>query len=398
MNVLILHNAYQQAGGEDAVVRNEAALLERAGHRVALEIADNASIATFGDKLRASLRVGYDPARREWMRALLDREQPDLVHVHNFFPLLTPAVHAEAHASGVPVVQTLHNYRLFCADAMFQRGGIVCERCLHGSRFNAVRYGCYRGSHLGSAAVVAMQRQAIDGGLLANNVARFIVLTEFARAKFAEGGLAPEKLVVKPNFLDRPETLPAGSRAGVLFVGRLSSEKGVEQLIRAWRRLPQVPLTVAGDGPLRQRLQGAAPANVTFLGHVPMETVEAEMRRAAALIAPSLCYEGFPMTLVEAFANGLPAIVSGFGSLGEIVEPGVTGAHFVPGDEQAMAEAVERVLGDPAALRRMSANARATFEHRYTAERNLAMLEAIYADAKGAQQPNFTAGRDRLVM
>ena len=136
----------------------------------------------------------------------------------------------------------------------------------------------------------------------------------------------------------------------------------------------------------RQRLQAAAPPNVRFLGHVPMEAVEAEMRRAAALIAPSLCYEGFPMTLVEAFANGLPAIVSGFGSLGEIVEPGVTGAHFVPGDEPAMAEAVERVLGDTTALRRMSANARTVFENKYTAEHNLAVLETIYAEAKAVSQ------------
>ena len=384
MNVLILHNAYRQAGGEDAVVRNEAALLERAGHRVALEIADNASIETFGDKVRTSLRLGYDPARREWMSRLLDRRRPDVVHVHNFFPLLTPAVHAEAHARGVPVVQTLYNYRLFCAAAMLQRDGSVCERCLHGSRLNAVRYACYRGSRFGSAAVAAMQHRALDRGLLTDNVDRFIVLTEFARAKFAEGGLAPEKLAVKPNFLDRPAPSSAGSRAGVLFVGRLASEKGVEQLIQAWRRLPQVPLTIAGDGPLRRRLQAAAPPNVKFLGHVPMEAVEAEMRRAAALVAPSLCYEGFPMTLVEAFANGLPAIVSGFGSLGEIVEPGVTGAHFVPGDERAMAEAVERVLGDTTALRRMSANARATFEDKYTADRNLAVLEAIYRDAKAA--------------
>jgi glycosyltransferase involved in cell wall biosynthesis len=386
MNVLILHNLYQQPGGEETVVRNEAALLERAGHAVTVETADNDDIRGLAGKVRTTLRMAHDPARRRWMNGLIDRMRPDVVHVHNFFPLLTSAVHAAAQARGIPVVQTLHNYRLFCAAATFERDGQVCELCLQGSRLNAVRYRCYRGSALGSAAMAAMQRRLIDRGLLTDNVDRFIALTEFARGKYVEGGLPAGKLALKPNFLDRPERPPAAARSGVLFVGRLSHEKGVDRLVKAWRDLPHVPLTIAGDGPLRTELENAASANTTFLGRVPPERVEAEMQRASALIVPSIWYEGFPMTLAESFANGLPAIVSRIGSLAEIVEPGVTGAHCFPGDEQSIVETVARVFADEDALRQMSSNARDVFEREYSAERNLAMLEAIYAEAAAARQ------------
>jgi glycosyltransferase involved in cell wall biosynthesis len=384
VNVLFLHNAYQQAGGEDAVVRNEAELLGRAGHSVVMEVVHNDRIVTVDDKMRTLWRARYDPSRVAWMDDLLRRVRPDVVHVHNFFPLLTTAVHQTAHRRGVPVVQTLHNYRLFCAAATFERQGSVCELCLHGSRHNAVLHRCYRGSLPGTAAVVAMQREAIERRRLVDNVDRFIALTEFARGKFIEGGLSYEKLVVKPNFLDRPARPPADPRAGALFVGRLSLEKGVDRLVAAWRNLPDVALTIAGDGPLRGQLQQSAPANVRFLGRINSHDVEAEMRRSAALIVPSTCYEGFPMTIAEAFANGLPVIASRIGSLAELVEPGVTGDLCVPGDEADIAATVARTFADPAELVRMSCNARRTFEERYTAKSNLAMLESIYRDARQA--------------
>ena len=383
MNILIMHNAYRQVGGEDFAVSNEAELLANAGHRVTVETVDNRLIPTFAEMVRTA-RPRWWPMnlpRRAWMAEMLERLRIDIVHVHNFFPLLTPAVHAEAYARGLPVIQTLHNYRLFCAAATFERDGKVCELCLHKSRLNAVRYRCYHDSALSSAAVAAMQYQAVDRRLLTGNVDRFVALTEFARSKLVEGGLAPDKVLVKPNFLDRPRPPAELPREGALFVGRISKEKGLRPLVEAWHRLPGISLTIIGDGPLRAELESGAPANVRFVGRIEREHVEEAMRRAAVLIMPSLWYEGLPMTLVEAFANGLPAIVSRLGSLAEIVDEGETGDFCAPGDVQSIADTVNRALADRARLRRMGARAREIFEEKYSPHRNLELLEAIYADA-----------------
>lgn len=381
MKVLILHNLYQNPGGEDVVVRNEAALLEQAGHLVTVETVDNHAIDGVFAKVRTAFRARYDPARRTWMRALLERVRPDVVHVHNFFPLLTAAVHAEARSYGVPVIQTLHNFRLFCAAATFERNGRICELCVHKGRINAVVHRCYRDSVVSSAAVAAMQHEAVDRRLLTDNVDRFIALTEFAKSKFLECGLPAEKVVVKPNFLNRSAVREELPRDGVLFVGRIAKEKGLFTLMKAWRSLPDIPLTVIGDGPLRADLERSSPANVRFLGWLAPNEVDDAMRRAAVLIVPSLWYEGFGMVLIEGFANGLPAIVSRIGSLAEIVEPAVTGDYCVPGDPESIVTTVRRVLADRTALGRMSRNAKNVFEERYSAERNLALMESIYADA-----------------
>lgn len=230
MRILILHNTYQQAGGEDSVVRNESAMLAGAGHEVIVEHVSNHAIRSFRDKFDAFTQVGYNPARIGWMNGLLDRVGPDIVHVHNFFPLLTFAVHETAHQRGLPVVQTLHNYRLGCAAGTFERDGKICELCLGRTRLSALRHRCYRGSLPGTAALVMMQRRAVRHDFLARNVDVFIALTEFARSKYVEMGLPAMKIALKPNFIDGPDkTDPAVPRAGALFVGRLSKEKGVDR-------------------------------------------------------------------------------------------------------------------------------------------------------------------------
>lgn len=357
-------------------------MLEAAGHDVRVHTVSNHDISGIATKLRLMWQTAYNPASERMMAEMLANIRPDIVHVHNFFPLFTPAVHVAAARAGIGVVQTLHNYRLFCAAATFERDGKVCELCLNGSRINALRYRCYRGSVPATAALVHMQNVNDHRHLLADHVHRFIALTSFARDKYIEGGLPADRIAVKPNFLDRAIATDTGTaRAGGLFVGRLSQEKGVAVLLDAWRGLPHIPLRIAGDGPLREKLERAAPPNVHFLGRVDTAAIEREMRAASFLLVPSLWYEGFPMTIVEAFSTGLPVVASRLGSLQEIINHERNGMLFEPGNPAALADTALRLSENPALTRNLGTQALLDFTENYTKPRNLAHLEAIYADA-----------------
>ncbi|MCE5974339.1 glycosyltransferase [Sinirhodobacter sp. WL0062] len=376
MKILVLHNAYRQRGGEDAVVEAEIALLRRAGHEVHLHHVSNQQIDGVGARFGALVRVAHNRDAARQVAGLVRETQAQIVHVHNFFPLLSPAVHGAARQAGAAVVQTLHNYRLLCANAMFLRDGKPCTDCLEGSRTTALVHRCYRGSLPGSATLMAMQRAT--RGDWQEQIDRFIVLTRFSREIFVRGGLPADRLFVKPNFVARADIPPANAREGALFVGRLSPEKGVASLIAAWRSIPEIPLTVIGSGPLDAALRSAAPGNVTFIGPLPRDAVLQRMAQARLLVFPSIWYEGFPMTLVEAMAAGLPIVAARIGAAAEIVTPEL-GALFTPGDTQDLANKVREVHGaDPGPL---SAAARRQYELAYTDDTNLALLERCYAEA-----------------
>ncbi len=316
------------------------------------------------------------------MSELIDQSKAEIVHIHNFFPLLTPAVHAESAKRGLAVVQTLHNYRLLCANGLFLREGSVCEKCLNGSKVWGVVHRCYRNSLPGSIAVARMYLRADRNRTWNSHVHRFIALTNFAKEKFVLGGLPSDKIAVKPNFVSMASKRPSQrARRGALFVGRLSPEKGVETLLRAFDRLKEIPLTVVGSGPGMERLKSLAPQGVVFAGQLSPEQVREEMMRAQCLVVPSICFEGFPMTAIEAFAAGLPVVASRIGSLHEIVVEDVSGAHFTPGDAEDLAGVLSRLFAEPARLEELGAGARAYYEANYTPDRNLRQLEAIYTDA-----------------
>jgi len=323
----------------------------------------------------SSLKGKFEQAIRQ--------HRPDLVHVHNTFPLASPAVIHAAKAEGVPVVMTLHNYRLLCVNALFFREGRVCEDCLGRLPWRGVVHGCYRDSRLASLGVASMLALHRALGTW-NLVDRFIALTEFARQKFVEGGLPAEKIVVKPNFV-HPDPGPGEGRGGyALFVGRLSPEKGVRTLLRAWGLLGgRVPLKVVGDGPLAGEVREAARRlpGVEWLGRKSPEEVYALMGEAAFLVFPSEWYEGFPRVLAEALAKGLPILATALGSQASIVADGRTGLHFRPGDPEDLAAKVEWLLLHPEELRRMRREARAEYEAKYTAERNYQLLMEIYGQA-----------------
>ena len=381
LKVLLVHNRYQQYGGEDTVVEAEAQLLHDAGHDVDRFIVNNDNIQGVRAKLTAAALTTYNPRARERLREHLRTRRPDVVHVHNLFPQLTPSIFDACIDEGVPSVMTLHNYRLACANALLFRDGHPCEDCLHGSAYNAVRHRCYRSSRMGSAVVASMIAYHRHVGTWQNKVSRFIALTEFSRGKLVAAGLPESKIRIKPNFVPDPVagTPPQGSCGYALFVGRLSVEKGVETLLEAWRDI-DMPLRILGDGPLHVALKQAAPPHVTFLGHRERTEVFAEIAGAAFLVVPSIWYEGFPMTVVEAMAMGKPILASAIGGLQEIVTDEQEGLHFRAGDAASLKRTVQRLAARPDLLAAMSVRARARYLDRLSPASNVRQLAAIYAE------------------
>ena len=380
MRILQLHNRYQQAGGEDVVVGAEHDLLVDRGHDVRLLQADNAEIDSFVARLRTSFGVVYSRRGRRRLADAIARFRPDVVHVHNFFPLFSPAVYYACRTAGVPVVQTLHNYRLLCANSLLFRDGHVCEECVGRSfAWPAIAHACYRGSRAGTASIAIMQASHRIARTWQERVDLYIALTEFSRAKLVEGGLPADKIVVKPNFASRDIATGNGRGGYALFVGRLSPEKGLDVLLEAWKRMRMsIPLRIVGDGPLAGRVREAAGESVSYLGPREKSEVLGLMQSASLLILPSMWYEGFPMVIVEAFQVGLPVVASDLGSLSSLVTPGRTGLLFRPGDPSALAERVEWAFAHPEELSRMRRQARAEHEANYTPERNYELLMQIY--------------------
>jgi len=387
MKVLLVHNRYQHSGGEDTVFAAEAELLTRAGHEVIQYVRQNDEIADARWLGRVRLAASTLWARDSYraVRDLVQREHPDVAHFHNTFPLVSPAAYYACHKAGVPVVQTLHNYRLLCPAATFVRNGKPCELCIRRRvPWPGVLYRCYRESRAASAAVAAMLTFHHWRRTWTDQVDSYIALTEFSRRKFLEGSLPADRVVVKPNFVhpDPGGRLGAGSYA--LFVGRLSAEKGLATLAQAWKRLTDpIPLVVAGDGPERARLEAAVRGvgAVRFLGRLSREDVMAALHKATFVVFPTECYENFPLTVAEAFACGVPVIASRLGATAEIVVDGRTGLSFTPGDPDDLAAKVTWAWTRPDEMGAMGHAARAEYKAKYTPERNYRMLMEIYAGA-----------------
>ncbi len=383
MKILFVHNKYQQAGGEDSVVFTEINLLRNFGGLVELAFRENDVINSIYSKASVFFSVTYSLKSKLWMTKKIESFSPDIVHIHNYFPLLSPSIYDACIEAAVPVVQTLHNYRTICPGALLMRGGQVCELCVSGSPYQAILHCCYRNSILGTLAVARMVSYHRSKGTWREKIDRFIALTDFAKNKFVEAGFPEEKIVVKPNFVENPLNIKSkGLReAKALFVGRISQEKGVSDLMSAWDQL-DYPLLLAGDGPEFERFKNSCNNNaVTFLGAQAKEKVYNLMTHSQFLVMPSICYEGFPLVLVEAFAHGLPVICSCLGSMAEIVEDGVTGLHFEAGNPDDLSKKVEWMISHSEECREMGENARATYLEKYTPEINYKILMDIYQEA-----------------
>jgi len=387
VRVLLLHNRYQFLGGEDSMVQAEKALLEAKGHEVTLMETSNDAIVGVRGKANAALSAIYSPASKQRVSAEIADFRPDIVHVHNFFPLLSPSVYDACGDARVPVVQTLHNYRLGCPNAMLLRDSKVCEDCL-GKRmpWPGIVHGCYRGSRTQSAVVAGMLAFHQLRGTWQKRVDAYIAMTAFHKEKMVQAGLPREKIHVKPNYVFAPEKLVDKSLNGsyALFVGRLSQEKGIANLIDAYlQNNLQIPLKIVGDGPLREVLQARVEATglenaIQSLGWQDKSAVLSLMCSANFLVFPSTWYEGFPVTILEAFACGLPVLASRLGSMAEMVEDGVTGLHFEAGNSADLANKIQWAYEHPKEMICMGKNARRIYEAQYTPEANYQQLMAIY--------------------
>jgi glycosyltransferase involved in cell wall biosynthesis len=395
MRVLLIHNRYRRSGGEDAVVSRERLLLLDAGHDPILLEVSNDDFRGPAAALRVAVALTHSRRARSLVAGRLADTRPDIVHVHNFFPLLTPSVFEACADVQVPVVHTLHNYRLLCANGLLLRDGAPCELCVEGTSYNAVRYACYRESRLVSAPVARMISAHRKRGTWQTGVDRYIALTPFGKALFVRGGLPANKIVVKPNFAPEPTASPVSARNSgyALFLGELTEHKGTRVLLDAWRNVP-FDLHIAGDGPLTDLVREAASANdrIHYLGRLDRCGVEAELAGAAFLVFPSLLYETFGLALVEAFAQATPIVASRLGAAAQIVRDGETGLHFAPGDAADLATKAVWLVEHGREREAMGKRARDDFEREYTAARNLDLLLSVYADARAEALSRYRSG------
>jgi glycosyltransferase involved in cell wall biosynthesis len=389
MKILIAHNFYQSSGGEDEVFLAESALLERYGHDVLRYTVSNENVDSYS-KLALAGSTIWNGAQYSKLTKLLRQERPDLVHVHNTLPLISPSIYSAARKENVPLIQMVHNYRPFCLNGVLYRDGHVCELCIGRYPVPGVVHQCYRNSRSASAAVFTLYLAHYRiFHTYQRLITTFITSTQFAKRLLVRMGLPSDKITVKPNLV-RIADYVAGSgeregRAGqVVFVGRLESRKGVWTLLSAIEQV-NIPLVLIGDGDLRTDIEGwlqkRPNLRVEMTGWLDSTEVFKRLQDASVVVFPSEFYESFGNVIAEAFACGVPVITTNMGAQGDLVEHGKTGYLFPPGDSTALANLIKKISNDQKLRDELGKNARSEFESRYTSERNYQILLDIYSEA-----------------
>ncbi len=383
MKIIQVHCFYKMYGGEDQVIENEKRILTNHLHNIDI-LSQNNTIITQRNLLYYAVNSLWN--QKAYLSILKNGCSYDVIHIHNTFPIISPSIIHAANRKNIPVVQTLHNFRLLCPNALLMRNNNVCEDCIGKVvPWPGILHCCYRNSFSASVITATMLSLHRIIGTYQNYVDIFIALTEFEKRKFIQGGLPAEKIVVKPNFISTDPGVRNEVGEYVLFVGRLSTEKGVHTLLQTWCKLPRIPLKIIGDGPLLNEICAYIQQNklnqVELIGRCDHETVLLLMKSARYLVAPSECYETFGMVVTEAYACGLPVIASRLGAMQELVLDGETGLHFTPGDANDLAEKVAHAWNNVQQTVEMGRRARQEYEKKYTSERNYEMLMAIYQQA-----------------
>jgi glycosyltransferase involved in cell wall biosynthesis len=393
MRVLLVHNYYRSGhpGGEDLVFEQEKRLLESAGFEVYPYVRHNDEYKDSSalNKLKVLWDLQRSGRSTRDIRGLISRVRPQIAHFHNIFPLISASAYYACASEGIPIVQTVHNYRIFCASGNFFRAGSVCELCGNGNTLPAVLNACYRESHPASAAVALMILRNNFSAVYSSVVTRFIALTNFSAKKLISYGIPGERVVIKPNFVDIPARRPlpiAARREYFLFVGRISAEKGIETLLSAWTQLRDFQLMIVGDGPLMNWARAYVEKNdlpVKFAGKKTREEVRELMAECRAVVFPSLWFEGMPLTILEAWAAGSPVISSSIGSMTEMLENGEDALLFRPGDATDLARCV-RTLADSEVLRaELASNGLFKVRAQYGSDRAISALREIYLAVAG---------------
>lgn len=381
MKILMVHNEYKYRGGEDESAQAETEMLIAHGHLVDRYTENNHRVAEIG-AIGTAVRAVWSREAYRHVSTLLAKDKYDVVHVQNFFPLISPAVLYAAADHGVATVLALRNYRLFCAAATSVRDGQACDLCVGRKLpWPAIRYGCYRDSVLQTIPVATMQ--AVHGalGTWARKVDRFVAPSEFTKAKFVDAGLSPDAIAIKPNFVSTTPGTDQEREGGAVYVGRLADGKGLQNLLNAWERSGvSLTLRIAGVGPLESALRERSRAlrNVEFVGKLALRDTYDLIAKAEFLVFPSELEETFGRVAAEAFAHGTPVIASRIGAIPEIVDDGVTGRLVEPGDVKQLATAIASFAADEGLRRKFGRAGYRAYLENYTSVANAARLEEIY--------------------
>ncbi len=389
MKILICHNYYQNKGGEAQAVLKEKELLESKRHRVILFSKDNKEIDnyTFSQKARLCYETMFSRSTYKKIIKIVREEKPDIVHVHNVFPLISPSVYYALKKMNVPVVQTVHNYRFLCPNGLFlNNGGKICEKCKEGNLFNAVVGKCYRNSYLqtsGMAATLYLHRKLRT---FMNKIDVFIAPSNFLRKKLIEGGIPEKKIVVKSHFVKCEEIKPSYEFDNyAVYMGRLSREKGLFTLLRVWKKIPNFTLKIMGDESIRSELENFVIqkeiSNVEFLGFIKGPKRFEILRKAMFMIFPSECFENFPYSIIESFACGVPVIASRIGGMEELIEEGKNGLLLEPGEVKDLDQKIIELLNNRELLLKMRYNARKVVEEYYSEELGYKNIMDVYHKA-----------------
>lgn len=386
MVILQIHNFYKTPGGECSVVRAERSLLEAAGHNIIQHTIDSAEIAgySYPSKVLTFLQIPYNCSSAYRLDRFLKTHQPDVAHVHNVFPLLSPSIYGVLKKHRIPVVQTVHNYRFLCPNGLLFTQGRVCDDCLRVGKFAAVKNTCMHGSYTTSALYAAAIAIAWRTGNIPGNIDRFIALNLFGADMLHRGGVPAEKVRICGNFIASMAPAPQINKEPyILYLGRLSPEKGVRTLLKAMGNVPKaVSLKIAGSGPLDGELKDFVahhPAlQVQFLGFVSGAQKEQLIAKALCSVVPSEWYENFPISVLESLAQGTPVIASRIGGLPELITHGTTGLLYEPGNAEALSQSITQLVNDPQEAQRMASAALESARTRFSPEVHLQELNAIY--------------------
>ena len=389
MKILLIHNKYKLAGGEDSIFEAEKNILENHGHSVKALFFDNKEIDSLTKKLKLSYQLIYNRGSEKTVNKVIIAFKPDVIHIHNLFYAASPSILFAAHKNNIPLVLTLHNYRLICSGSLLMRDSKPCELCVSKVfPLDGVKYGCHRSSKIETAQLTLSTGIHKLIKTWNSKVSKYIVLTEFAKKKFINSslGLLSEKIVVKPNSTDNTESIDLNDRENYfLFIGRLSQEKGIDVLLKAFENKKTI-IEIIGDGPLKNLVEKVASenTNITYWGYKDKSAVISKLKKCKALIVPSVCYESLPTAVLEAYSAGTPVIISDIGNLNEIVTDNYNGLHFKTNDPIDLYRTVERFNENISWHAPLYSNARKTYLEKYTPEINYKNLISIYNAAISA--------------